>query len=71
MKSIDEIITEHIKERYRKKKNSTKALKDSYVALKNLLVDIVKEDNKDISDIELEEVKKYFDEFFSKEEFMI
>jgi hypothetical protein len=71
MKTIGEIISEKIQRKYRKRKNSTKALKKDNTALKGLFMDIVKQENQEISDIELEQVEKYFDEFLKEEDFKV
>jgi hypothetical protein len=71
MKSIDELITEHFKEKYRKKRNSTKALKKSYMELKNIFMDTIIQENPDLNAFELKFVENHFDEFISKEEFEV
>jgi hypothetical protein len=70
-KTINELITEHFKEKYRKKRNSTKALKKSYMDLKGIFMDTVIEENPDLKGDELKIIKQYFDEFLSEEEFML
>lgn len=71
IKTIDELITEHFKEKYRRKRNATKALKKSYIDLKGIFMDTVFQENPDLNGPELQFVEKYFDEFISKEEFKV
>lgn len=70
-RDIHEIVTEHIKERYRRKKNATKALKNNHVALQNLFMDIVNQENPELTPDETSEITKYFDEFLSEGDFKI
>ena len=70
-RDIHEIVTNHIKERYRRKKNSTKALKNSYKALQSLFMDIVNQENPELTPDETNEITKYFDEFLKEGDFKI